>query len=99
VQLGVTDRAEAASCIADQRHRRRCRRPLAQLDGRSVALLLGSEAAGVSDVVLDAADLLVAIPMAGQLLAGLSQAERRGLRGLLERVRRNAESLLREPGK
>ncbi len=34
-----------------------------------------------------------------QLLAGFSQAERRGLRELLERVRRNAESLLREPGK
>ncbi|MFE6690149.1 TrmH family RNA methyltransferase [Streptomyces sp. NPDC057743] len=70
---------------------------LAPLDGRPVALVVGGETAGVSQEVIDAADLLVAIPMAGAVeslnvgvAAGISLYELRTkmvLAVLTERIR------------
>ncbi|MFF2813233.1 TrmH family RNA methyltransferase [Streptomyces sp. NPDC058000] len=70
---------------------------LAPLDGRPVALVVGGETAGVSEEIMDAADLLVAIPMAGQVeslnvgvAAGISMYELRTrmvLAMLTERIR------------
>ncbi|MCZ0975989.1 TrmH family RNA methyltransferase [Streptomyces noursei] len=70
---------------------------LAPLDGRPVALIVGGETTGVSEEVMEAADLLVAIPMAGQVeslnvgvAAGISMYELRTrmvLAMLTERIR------------
>ncbi|MEW1658521.1 TrmH family RNA methyltransferase [Streptomyces sp. NPDC093707] len=70
---------------------------LAPLDGRPVALVVGGETSGVGQEVIDAADLLVAIPMAGAVeslnvgvAAGISMYElrtKRVLSVLTERIR------------
>ncbi|MFK0297065.1 TrmH family RNA methyltransferase [Streptomyces sp. NPDC090442] len=70
---------------------------LAALDGRPVALVVGGETSGVSQEVIEAADLLVAIPMAGAVeslnvgvAAGISLYELRTkmvLAVLTERIR------------